>query len=329
MAGKSNKTRDTVLIVAVLLLVALAFVPGKSDRSSQDASSSESHQVVTTIETDSDSESGDLITKAKKAVDKTNRYYSKMEAKVGSSEVQDRTPDSRDSETLYRRFPPANHTPHRYLPLIPGTKWVYWVSGDKDLVSDQKWTMEVITAPDENGHGVLEVGFEDQPARADVWLEKGSLKIDGVPFVEPEPFLGNRPQHVAGEFLPVADRLIDDAVWTQQYQREVIHDFYNKDGRLVKALGAVMQKDRALAGGLEKVRTHAGLFEAVRVTWISRVEMKVKGRPVLDKLTTEPYRKETMWLAPGYGIVRREIEYVGDETKSVIFNLMEYTRPGR
>ncbi len=329
MAGKSNKTRDAVLIVAVLLLAALAFLPGKTDRTSQGVSSSEPSVVVTTIETDSDSASGDLLTEAKKAVDKTNRYYSEMERKVGSTKVRDRTPDSRDSESLFNKLSPAPNAPHRFLPLVAETKWVYWVSGHEDLVSGQKWTMEVVTAPDENGHGVLEVGFRDQLVRADVWLENGSLKIDGLPFVEPEPFLGNRPQKIVGEFLPVADRLIEDAVWTQQYQREVIYDLYNKDGRLLKVLATVVQKDRAQAAGLEKIRTHAGMFKAVRVSWFSRVEMKIEGRPVLDKLTTEPYRKETMWLAPGYGIVRREIEYVGDEAKSVIFNLVEYTRPGR
>jgi hypothetical protein len=329
MAGKSHKTRDGILIVAVLLLVALAFIPGKTDRTSQEASSSEPSALVTTVESDSDSASGDLLTKAKMAVDKTNRYYSDMDRKVGSSQVQDKAPDSRGAEILFNKLSPALNVLHRFLPLIAETKWVYWVSGHEDLVSGQKWTMEVITAPDENGHGVLEVGFKDQLARADVWLENGSLKIDGLPFVEPEPFLGNRPQEIVGEFLPVADRLIEDAVWTQQYQREVIHGFYNKDGRLVKALATVVQKDRAHAAGLEDVLTHAGMFKAVRVSWFSRVEMKIKGRPVLERLTTEPYRKETMWLAPGYGIVRREIEYVGDETKSVIFNLVEYTRPGR
>jgi hypothetical protein len=325
MIGKRNNFRDGALILAVLVLVGLAFVPGIKDRTSGDASSPDSDESISTE--DGDLENADLIYKAKKAVDKTNRYYSDLEKKVKRSAGLKTTADAKAPGKLFNRMPPAMQVPHRFLPLIPETKWVYWVSGHPDLVSDRKWTMEVVIAPDENGHGVLEVGFEDRRSRAEVWLENGSLKTDGIPFVEPAKFLGDGSQAVIGEFLPVADRIIDDAVWIHQYQREVIYDSYNRQGRRVKALANLLQKDRAKAGGLEKVLTRAGTFQALRVTWLSRAEIKIKGRPVLEKLTTEPYRKEIMWLAPGYGIVRREIEYMGEETKTVTFDLMEYTRP--
>jgi hypothetical protein len=325
MIGKSNRFRDGVLILGVLVLVALAFIPEGKDRAAGDPSSPHTTQPASTD--DADSEHGDLIYKAKKAVDKTNRYYSDLENKVKRSDVFKTGAEAKAPGKLFNRISPAMQVPHRFLPLIPESKWVYWVSGHEDLVSEQKWTMEVVTAPDEKGQGVLEVGFEDHRSRADVWLANGSIKIDGLPFVEPERFLGNRSEKVIGEFLPLADRIIDDAVWIHQYQREAIYDYYNRKGRPVKALATVLQKDRAKASGLEKILTRAGTFQALRVLWLSRVEITVKGRPVLEKLTTEPYRKEIMWLAPGYGIVRREIEYIGDETKKVTFDLVDYSRP--
>ncbi len=321
--GKSNRYRDGALILALLALVALAFIPENAIRVLDDSSSP--HTSSPSTEDATEFEGGDLIYKAKEAVDKTNRYYADMEHRVKLSDALKTGAEAKGKP--FDKISPATEVLHRFLPLIPETKWVYWVSGHRDLVSDQKWTMEVVTAPDENGRGVLEVGFEDQRSRAEVWLSNGSVKIDGLPFVEPERFLGNRARKVTGEFLPLADRIIDDAVWTHQYQRETIFKYQNRNGRWVKALASLLQKDRAKAGDMEKILTQAGTFQALRVMWLSRVDINIKGRPVLEKLTTEPYRKETMWLAPGYGIVRREIEYMGEETKTVTFDLVSYARP--
>lgn len=274
------------------------------------------------------SEPDDLVYRAKRAVDKTNRKHSEMEKMLQVSGQSDANPGTIDAKKLFRRVPPVMDVPHRYFPLTPASKWIYRVTGDGDLLPGRRWTMEVVLPPNDKGHGVLEVGFDKELSRADVWLEDGSMKIEGFPFVEPEPFFGNRPRKLDGEFLPLADRIVPGAIWIHRYQREVIHSYYDKRGRRVKALAVVVQKDRAQAKDTERVLTGAGAFDALKVMWLSRVEIKVKGRPVLEKMTTEPYRKETMWLAPGYGIVRREIEYLGDKKKEVVFDLVDYRRPG-
>ena len=77
----------------------------------------------------------------------------------------------------------------------------------------------------------------------------------------------------------------------------------------------------------ERIVAPFGHFETRPVSWLSRLEIKIDGRPVLETLTTEPFRRETVWLAEGYGIIRRQIEYLGVEKKQVTFDLARYWRP--
>jgi hypothetical protein len=98
---------------------------------------------------------------------------------------------------------------------------------------------------------------------------------------------------------------------------------------MLSSVADILQTDRAQAKHAERIATPLGIFDTRKVIWLSRVKIKVKGRPLLEKLTSEPYRRETMWIAAGYGIIRRKIEYLGDKQskKSVLFDLIKYNRP--
>ncbi len=223
---------------------------------------------------------------------------------------------------------PAVGIPHRLLPLVAGSSWVYRVDGPKDLVPSDTWTMKLTELPREEDPGTLEVGFGDRPmTKTHIWSDQGTLRLDGLPLTEPLKYLGNRPTGVTGYFIPQAGAIGRGAVWRQELAREVVHRFRDSRGKPQERPAKAMQRDRAEVEDEEEVTTPAGRYQAFRVYWLSRIEIKVKKRLILDRLTDEPYRKEIMWLTPGIGVVRRRIEYPGVRAGRISFDLLHYTRP--
>jgi len=289
-----TKVRDVILLLAVVALVVLAFLPSGGE-------------------------------------DQPERSDDPAEDRAAgeSSEVEIPIPDTGEKRKVVSgAAPPATDTPHELFPLVVGSKWIYRVSGPEHLVSSDTWTLAIDALPGEEEPGSISVGFGDEREQRPFWLEDGQLRMDGLPFVEPLEFRGNRPEEVSGSLLPSAGSMVVGAVWTHEYERKVMHEITDARGKTHERKAVARQKDRAIAKEVHSVDVPAGRFDARRVEWIGRVAISVGKRPVLDGLTSEPYRHETTWFTTGIGMVRRRVAY-GDSMKdSVTFNLVRYERPG-
>jgi hypothetical protein len=210
------------------------------------------------------------------------------------------------------------------MPLVPGNTWIYKVVGSERLVPNETWTFKIISAPEGEEPGLAEVGFGQERHEAKIWLDGESLRFDGLPFMEPTEFLGNRPAAVNGAFLPAAVQILQDAVWNLDFERDVTYRYRDKRGKPHSMPAKAKERARATAHQREVVVTPAGPFNAWRVSWVSRIEIAAKGRPVLQELTAEPYRRETMWIAPGVGVVSRNIDYSGVREGQVSIDLVEF-----
>ncbi|MCP4678822.1 MAG: hypothetical protein GY854_25710 [Deltaproteobacteria bacterium] len=285
---KSNKVRDIVLLTVVVALGVLALLPtGKRSES----------EGTTTDAMDDEG--------------------------VPENAIQNRKPNV----GVGIAADPILNVAHEYLPLIPGSTWVYKVRGPKALVPEDTWTIKLLTAPNGENPGKIEAGFGDNLHAASVWLDGESLRFDGLSFIAPMEFFRNHPNKISGEFLPAAARIGEDAVWIYDLERDVIHEFRDKRGKVQKVPAQAKQRERAHVRGFENITTSVGMYRACSVKWISRIEVFVKGRPVLQNLTAEPFRNETMWLVPGIGIVQRRIEYPGFRTGQISLDLIRYDRP--
>jgi hypothetical protein len=289
-----KKSRDIILLVIVGLLAVLALLP--------DRESSNETEIGTT-----QSEKGVLANRA--------LLNSKLE------------PDT----TIFGIEPgaaePTQDIPHEYMPLVPGSSWVYRVSGPKNFALGDTWAMKIVSSPREGEPGIVQVGFDDKKETANVWLDGAALRFDGLPFNEPVEFLGNRPTATTGEFLPAGERIGPGAVWIHETRRDVTYQYRDERGKPTDLKAQAKQKDRALAQEFETITVPAGNFSGWRVAWISRIEISAKGRPVLKELTLEPFRKETMWLVSGIGVVKRKIDYTGYRGAQISFDLIRYDRP--
>jgi hypothetical protein len=335
METSGGKTRDIVLLVVLGLLVVIGLMPEKksssrdrSDPAGQDASGATGRRA--------DDDSTDLIEKAHSAVANTNKHYTELERELNRPEMlggklaEDAAREAATANKIFNKVLPATDVPHLYFPLISGSKWVYTVTGHRDLVvSRKKWTMKVIAAPEVGRAGTLKVGFDDSFKLIRVMLKKdGAINIDSLPFIEPLGYLGNKPIKITGEFLPNKVKIVKGSVWRNEYKREVMHDFYDESNRLHRVPAIVMQTERAQGAQLEQIPSPSGMFDTRRIGWVSRLSIKVKGRPVISNLTSKPYRRESMWVARGYGIIRRKVEYLtGRKNKEVVFDLVDYSRP--
>ena len=288
-----TKLRVVILLLAVVALVVLAFLPSGGEDAPEPEPSP----------TEGAGEDG-------APQDETETVDSDSAAKPSSGAAA-----------------PLTDVPHALMPVVAGSSWTYRVAGPPHLASADTWTMSIKTAPTDVEPGVLEVGFGDAREQRSIWLEDGKLRTDGLPFVEPMEFMGNRPEKVAGSLLPSPASLIAGAVWVHEYERKVIHEITDDRGKTHERKAVANQTDRATAQEVHEVDVPAGRFDARRIEWIGRVAISVGKRPVLDGLTSEPYRSETTWFAPGIGLVRRRVAY-GDSMKdSVTFNLLRYERP--
>lgn len=288
-----TKPRDVILLLAIVALVVLAFIPTGDDES----------------------------TPAPTASDRVPEEVPPAYA------ANEREPD-RVPPTTARAAPPLVGVPHELFPIVPGSRWTYRVAGPAHLAPADTWTLEIRSAPADGEPGVVEVGFGDAREQRSLWLEDGALRLDGLPCVEPMEFFGNRAREIRGSLLPPMSSIVIGAVWHQEYERQVTHEIRDERGRVHARKALAVQRDRAIAKEIHEVDVPAGRFDSRRIEWIGRVSISVGKRPVLDGLTSEPYRSETTWFAPGVGLVRRRVAYGESMKNSVTFNLVEYHRPG-
>jgi hypothetical protein len=286
-----TKLRDVILLLAVVALVVVAFLPGADDEGADEPALADA----------ADHDAG-----------------------PGQPPVVETEPERPTTGTAAA---PAVDVPHELMPLVAGSTWTYRVSGPAHLASGDSWTMSLRSAPSDGEPGVVEVGFGDAREERSIWLVDGAVRLDALPLVEPMEFLGNRPDEVSGTFLPSPASIVTGAVWSQGYLRKVSHRISDDRGKVHERKAVARQKDRAIVKELHEVDVPAGRFDARRIEWIGRVSISVGKRPVLDGLTSAPFRNETTWFTSGIGMVRRRISY-GDSMKdSVTFNLIRYERP--
>jgi hypothetical protein len=284
-----TKLRDVILLLAVVALVVVAFLP----------SSGEDEPAPTDGPGETDA----------------------GEDQSGEEEPKQVTDPSSGAA------PPLADVPHALMPIVSGSSWTYRVNGPPHLAPADTWTLSIESEPTEGEPGVIEVGFGDAREQRSLWIEDGKLRTDGLPLVEPMEFLGNRPNTVGGSLLASSASMIIGAVWTHEYGREVVHKITDDRGKTHERKATAQQKDRAIVKEVHEVDVPAGRFDARRIEWIGRVAISVGKRPVLDGLTSEPFRNETTWFAPGIGMVKRRVAYGDSMRDSVTFNLVRYVRP--
>jgi hypothetical protein len=215
------------------------------------------------------------------------------------------------------------------FPARAGTEWVYQVTGPEKIVPSGRWTERIVSEPDGETPGMVEVGFGGARSLARLYAEGGSFRFDGLPFTAPLEMGRPSQATLEGELIPHPARLVEGAVWTMKTSTQIVHKYRDKEGVWQEQEAAAVQTDRAQAGKFEPVVVPAGRFGAHRVSWISRISIEARGRPVLEALTTDPYRRETMWLSPGVGVVRRIVEYLRDGRTRyrVLLELSSFSRP--
>jgi len=286
-----TKTRDVILLLAVVALVVLAFLPG------------------------GDREGGH---------EKTTGDPDEADAGEDAPLVAD---DDRDRQAGRGTAPPLEGVPHRLMPIVAGSSWSYRVSGPPRLAPSDSWTMTIETLPEGDQPGTVAVGFGDAREARPYWLDGGAVRLDGLPLVEPLEFLGNRPAKISGSLLPPQATIVTGAVWAQEFERNVTHAITDERGKRHERKAIARQRDRAVAREIHEVDVPAGRFDARRIEWTGRVSVFFGKRPVLDGLTSEPFRSETTWFAAGIGMVRRSVSFGGSMRDSVTFNLVRYERP--
>ncbi|MDJ0765602.1 MAG: hypothetical protein QNJ97_21650 [Myxococcota bacterium] len=267
-----------------------------------------------------DTESGESPGDAQEDADVHSSALGSEGAEQGLNTSNTPQKHERSSEPLVSAF-------HRFFPLVPGTRWVYRVHGDRRFVPSETWTLKIVAGPAEDTPCTAEVGFGEEKKTAHIWRDSGSIRFGQFPHTEPVDFLGNLPSEIQGEFLPAEMRIGQGAVWSQFLKRDVIYQYRDKKGNQRSEPALAKQRDRAHVENREMIATPAGQYDAWRISWISRIDITAKGRPVLQELTSAPYRKETMWIAEGIGVVRRRIEYTGYPKATVTFDLTDFDHP--
>jgi len=165
--------------------------------------------------------------------------------------------------------------------------------------------------PTANEPGRLMAGYDDDRLPAQFWFEGEDVRTDVWPLTEPVDFMHNAVEVAQGAFLPNPAIIGKGAVWEEVLHRKVVHQFRDVRGRFRQSDALAIQTNRANVDMYRDVTVPAGPFQAFGIKWISRVAIEVDKRPILLDLTSKPYRKETMWVARGIGVVRRSIAYPG------------------
>jgi len=287
---KANHVRDLVLIAAVLAIAVAAILPARSPKPEEDAAA--------------------------------DRGDERAPGPVAAPAAKGATPAAKARDGGGKGAAPFADA---VFALAPGSTWVYHVEGPKELVPDNRWTMEVRSLPDGDVPGEVAVGFGAERVMYPIWNDGGAIRLAALPFVEPLEFRGSRPIEVGGFPVPARRDLGEGAVWSQSYERTGEHEMTTSKGQAVRVEVRGKQTDRALAGELADVTVPAGRFSARRVDWTARIELFEGKRPVLDPLTAKPFRTEILWVSERVGIVRRRVEHSIPDEAVVTFDLVSYT----
>lgn len=331
-----NVTKDSVLIALVCVVVLLLLIPvNKGDSAREDPATEYAEPMeIDAEELEGTPSFGAMISsgpiaKAKAVSDAMEKRYDRM-GKI----AEDPEKMLARSNTLRRPSPSGSKSSlhlvggeHPLMPLIPGSVWEYEVSGDRSIIPNSRWTMKVVTAPQGGEPGVLEIGFGDSFSSVHVWRQGDTFRIDWLPFVEPLQYLNNRPSEVSGVFLGAPAQMIEKSVWISEYTRHVLYQYRGNGEETFMRVGLAKQSDRAEVKGIQKIVALTTAHDAYVIEWSSLFEMVVNGRPVLNTLTTDSYRREKMWMVPNIGIVRREIQYKLNDDSKVVFDLVHYSKP--
>ncbi len=311
---------DILLLIGMGVLVVLAVMPAQEQADSEETAKGETPAAVKEpiIAPGEKPDAQKAFIQVNEAVRAMERHNDEIE-KVLSPPIRVGNGFSIHPTKAPRR--------KRVFPVEAGTEWVYRVVGPEELVPHDTWTLRIVSEPDGHRPGLVESGFGDERTLDVFTLRSGSVVFEGLPFFEPTELAGLRPNAAGGELIPHMDRVIQGAVWTKESDRDIVYKYTDNRGKPHEQEARARQRDRASVGDFETVVTPAGRFGAHRIEWLSRVSIETKGRVVLGHLTTEPYRKETMWLAPGVGIVVRDIDYLQSSRvmERIQFDLLSFT----
>ena len=223
--------------------------------------------------------------------------------------------------------PPISDVEHSYFPLVTGSTWVYRVEGPEEIAGGDTWTMVLKQAPGEGAPGELLCGYGDERELRRIWFEGGAVRTDALPAKYPLQLEGSGPVEVEGSLLPAVPYIIEGGVWKHIFRRKVTYESRDRSGKTHVEEAMATQSDRAMVKERDEVIVPAGRFDAIELEWIARVDIEAKKRKVLREITSEPFRKETMWFARGIGPVRRFVQYTGVREGIVSFDLVMYKRP--
>ncbi len=215
------------------------------------------------------------------------------------------------------------------MPLRGGAFWKYDIFGDPDLVRSNELTIRLVHEPEGQGAGLMEIELGERVDITPIYDTDG-MRTGGFPFFVPRELLDTRPFRVEGTTLPKRRQLVAGAVWTEIQHRKLIYRYQDTHGKTQSLKADAVIKNRAHTRTFETVVVPAGRYGAFRIEWIGRVAITAAGRPILAHLTSEPFRRETMWVAPGVGVVKREISYLdrGISAQSVTLALKMF-EPGQ
>ena len=320
---------DIILILIVAVLLVVAMIPEK--RSDQPPAARAASQPINSGNVDFDTSQSTGEYQFRNNFDHTlsalEQHQSDLEKVNMLTRRQGRS--SGNPQVRQKYAPPAAPVQGAsVIPLIPGSVWQYQVFGDEKLVPEESWTFRIVNAPKEHLPGTAEVRFGKEVTVAELHVNDGSIRIDDFPLVAPIELAGTRTTSADGELLPPQVRMIEGAVWNEIQHRELIYTYRDKKGVSHSVNANAVIRNRAHVREFEQIVVPAGQFGAYRVEWISRVDIKAEGRPILEHLTAAPYRRETMWIATGIGIVKRDIDFLRDGKKehSVTFALETSTQ---
>lgn len=317
-----SRKADVILIAAVVVLVFLSLLPTQ-----------ESPQIVS-----QNSDSTNVLSSTpdnpifiEEDQEVKNRLDEALEALAKHQDEIDKASEINKKETFGRSYEPIIKEPPdgELMPLCGGAVWTYNVFGSPELVTSDNMVLRILKEPEGQTPGLVETVFGESSKISPIYKKKG-IQFTGLPFVTPREFLDARPHRVKGRILPTRGQMVTGAVWTEIQHRKLIYRYHDSGGKAHALKADATIKNRANAHPFETVVVPAGRFGAYRIEWIGRVEIAAKKRAVLEYLTTEPYRRETMWVTPGVGIIKREINYLAqDRTHQTVNIVLQHYSSGQ
>jgi hypothetical protein len=320
-----KKRGDVLLIVVVATLLALAVVPTEWfwKHDGDETLSPQASNDIPIADQRKLGGSRAVSDRMEKTLDAVENHRAELEEVIDIAKSAGRNAGYNEPQRLVSV---ESDIPRGDVPLMSlsaGDVWRFQVFGDEKLAVADTWTQKLIRAPSDDHQGSVETRFGDSVTVSAIHLLNGALRLDEFPFVVPMELSDVRTLSVEGELLPPPIRMVEGAVWNDIRRLALVYSFRDDKGRNHATEASAVIRNRAHVKGFESLVVPAGRFGGYRIEWITRIDIKADGRPVLAHLTTEPYRRETMWVSPGIGIVKREIDYLrgGRKYRSVTLSL--------